>query len=60
MKAGMFSSQFCHNPPRPWMNSRGGPEPPVSTTLTRRPRIVTERVSDGQSIVVQVESSPSA
>ena len=40
MKAGMLSSQFCQMPPRPWMNSSGGPSPPVSITPTRgrRPR----------------------
>ena len=37
MNAGMFSSQFCHSPPSPCRNSSGGPSPPVSTTLTRRP-----------------------
>jgi 1-acyl-sn-glycerol-3-phosphate acyltransferase len=36
---------------------RGGP---VSTTLTRRPRTSTVRVSAGQSTSIQVESSPSA
>ena len=37
MKAGMFSSQFCHTPPSPWSHSSGGPSPPVSITLTSRP-----------------------
>ena len=60
MNAGMLSSQFCHSPPSPCRNSSGGPEPPVSITLTRRPSTISVRVSDGQSTVIHVESSPSA
>jgi hypothetical protein len=60
MNAGMFSSQFCHSPPRPCTNSSGSPGPPVSTTFTERPSTSSERVSDGQSTVIHVESSPSA
>jgi hypothetical protein len=60
MNAGMLSSQFCHAPPSPWTNSRGGPSPPVSTTFIRRPRTVTGRVIAGQSTVIHVASSPSA
>ena len=37
-KSGSCSSQFCHEPDRPWMKTIGGPEP-SSTTLTRRPSI---------------------
>ena len=53
MNAGMFSSQFCHSPPSPWRNSSGGPSPPLSITLIRRPRISSDRVIPGQSTVVQ-------
>ena len=60
MNAGMFSSQFCHSPPRPCRNSSGGPSPPVSIRFTRRPRTSSVLVSDGQSTVIQDESSPSA
>src|SRR5690349_11457874 len=56
----MFSSQFCHRPPSPCRNTSGGPSPPVSITLTSRPRIFSVRVSPGQSTDSQVESSPSA
>src|SRR3954454_15123826 len=60
ISAGMFSSQFCHSPPSPWMNRMGWSPPPVSITLTRRPSTSTVRVNAGQSTSIQVESSPSA
>ena len=60
MKAGMFSSQFCQIPPSPWMNSSGGPSPPLSITPTLRPSIVSRRVSDVQSTCIHELSSPSA
>jgi hypothetical protein len=60
MNAGMFSSQFCQMPPRPWIQSSGGASPPVSTTLTCRPSTSTRRVMDGQSTSIHVLSSPSA
>ena len=60
MKAGMFSSQFCHTPPSPCSHSSGGPSPPVSITLTSLPSTLTRVVIAGQSTVIQVASSPSA
>ncbi len=51
MKAGRFSSQFCHSPPSPWMNSSGGASPPLSIRFIRRPRISSDRVIPGQSTV---------
>ena len=39
---GTCSSQFCHEPERPWMKTTGGPEP-MSITFTRRPPTVTHR-----------------
>src|SRR3954452_18209242 len=60
MNAGMLSSQFCHTPPSPCRNNRGGRSPPVSTTFIRRPAITMPRVNAGQSTERHVESSPSA
>src|SRR3954451_9738326 len=60
MKAGMFSSQFCQTPLRPWIQTIAGPSPPVSTKFISEPRIGSRRVTDGQSTPIHAASSPSA